>query len=603
MKKKNNHQNLESSTANSRAMPVILKDKFGIKPVVYIPVLYACVLLIIVIVIIVIQFRQGGEFIAVQSVPNGAAVYVDDNYVGKTPLKTFQIHGSHNLVISLPYYSILEEKFIAKKKILFRRFFPKTFNTVLLPKTIHTNTRLLPPTTSLPYFFPFDNSKENLIANTISQISSWNTSNAQTGRYIIPPILEQNLDNIAISETQILAEMTNSLNTIDYANIENLMYITQSILYESLPYLANTAPLPNTAAFQFSPQLQYWITTYESLQKKPSYLQFIKTYQNKEEVLYKNRQLNNFYQVVSVKKIIHTWKISTSNITSSAPFTDKNNKHTHKTILGLEFAKVPSQTVYYAQKSLQQVAPLDPIHYYMEVINNDERKNIVDFSKDNAILEIEVPAFYIMTGEITQENFAEFLFNVNLSIEEWKEMSKIHVSLDHIQNHFLDYNPNAYPTRPLRYITWYDAKAYTNWLNNKMQSLGYYAAMPNEYQWQAATLTYPEKGTLNQYPNYIPRTPSSKKPVLLGNLWEWGNSWYSPSPQYSNFDGPLYGSEKHIFGGSYVTQSNIQVEEIPIYRSRNTAYIPRWATAYVGFRIIVYAKTSNKHFSRYYTSP
>ena len=522
----------DASISIEKAVPrITLKPIVGIKPFVYIPIFYAILFALIIFVLSYITLvSRAGAYIKITSNPIGAAVSIDNHYYGSTPITILRPKGTYNVAVSLPYYTTHTNEFTIKNKFIVRRLFPKRIQAKLTPLAYTPNT------------------ENTIVSDTIIQLSSWNISNTQTQRYTIPSVLKDTFR--MLSESQANIEKSSP-------DINNILTITHDLLYEALPYLAHE-------------QYTTWQDEYEALTATSSYNTLL---QNTPKLVQQSSIMKAFYNHITQSSTT-TYELSASNTPSILSGT--------LTLEGLTFYPVPSHTIYYKQMPLEGATKLQPIQEYMEYHNSHDivRNNNTNY------LTITVPSFFIMDSEVTQQQFARFLEARNMSITEWKEQMDIYVSPHYKESHFLDYNPTLHPKRLLRYITWYDAYEYVQWLNTTLQAQGYMASLPNEYEWNAAVRTYPQKGMLNNLPDYIPEYHDNEEPVLLGNLWEWGNSWYSPYPQYSSYQGPHYGSDKHIFGGSFVTKDS-DLSEIQSYNSRNMAQMPDWATPYVGFRIII----------------
>ena len=143
-------------------------------------------------------------------------------------------------------------------------------------------------------------------------------------------------------------------------------------------------------------------------------------------------------------------------------------------------------------------------------------------------------------------------------------------------------DPTRAPNIPAGTPSWYDAKAYCQWLGQKSRMP---FDLPTEAQWEYAArsrgLAVPfatDTGFLDKGRNYGKRVdgipigfpiPIRKHPPnplglydMTRNVYEWVNDWYDPdyyqhSPEH-NPPGPQSGSEKVLRGGSNVGTANYE---------------------------------------------
>lgn len=96
------------------------------------------------------------------------------------------------------------------------------------------------------------------------------------------------------------------------------------------------------------------------------------------------------------------------------------------------------------------------------------------------------------------------------------------------------------PTAPVCHLSYYEADAYATWSGYRL---------PTEHEWEhAATQSAPKPasvdGTFLEDPNHHPaalRTPPAPGALgqMLGDVWEWTSSPYTPYPKYRPFEGEL----------------------------------------------------------------
>ncbi|MDR2537608.1 MAG: SUMF1/EgtB/PvdO family nonheme iron enzyme [Treponema sp.] len=105
---------------------VHLKPVLGVKPGVYLSALYVFTFLVICFCALVLPgLAKPGMVFALESEPAGAAVRVDDVYIGTTPCNVFVPHGAHQLTMTLPGFAPHEWSVIAERRVFASAFFPR----------------------------------------------------------------------------------------------------------------------------------------------------------------------------------------------------------------------------------------------------------------------------------------------------------------------------------------------------------------------------------------------------------------------------------------------------------------------------------------------
>lgn len=117
--KKNN------TTGSSSDDTVKLRPLLGIRPGVYLTVLYALIIGVILFFILLYPgIKEPGGQLSVTSEPQGAAVRVDGVYRGTTPTGFFVSRGSHSVDLVMPGFVDLHKSITMGSRIFASRFFP-----------------------------------------------------------------------------------------------------------------------------------------------------------------------------------------------------------------------------------------------------------------------------------------------------------------------------------------------------------------------------------------------------------------------------------------------------------------------------------------------
>ena len=105
---------------------VHLKPILGVKPGVYLSALYLFIFFIICFCTLVWPgLAKPGTVFALESEPAGAAVRVDDVYMGTTPCDVFIPQGAHQLTLALPGFAPQERSVMAERRVFASAFFPR----------------------------------------------------------------------------------------------------------------------------------------------------------------------------------------------------------------------------------------------------------------------------------------------------------------------------------------------------------------------------------------------------------------------------------------------------------------------------------------------
>ena len=115
-------EKMETKT-ETEEVSVVLKPILGIRPGVYLTVLYA---IIVALVAFLVFFNPGlrhrGAYLSVTTFPAEATVKVDGVYAGSTPTTIFLKKGSHDIEVSKPFYTPVTVQRQVRGRVFFTLF-------------------------------------------------------------------------------------------------------------------------------------------------------------------------------------------------------------------------------------------------------------------------------------------------------------------------------------------------------------------------------------------------------------------------------------------------------------------------------------------------
>jgi formylglycine-generating enzyme required for sulfatase activity len=159
---------------------------------------------------------------------------------------------------------------------------------------------------------------------------------------------------------------------------------------------------------------------------------------------------------------------------------------------------------------------------------------------------LSLPKFYIDRREVTNREYKKFIdASGHRPPSRWTNRSY----------------PANEESHPVAGVDWYDANDYCQWAKKRL---------PTEEEWEKAARGSdgrlypwgnefdPSKGNLSTDPAIFGRAaavgqyPSGRSPYgvedMIGNVWEWTDSWYLPYPGNEKFD-PNYGMKARVVRG------------------------------------------------------
>lgn len=527
---------------------VKLKPVFGLKPGLYLTLLYA---VIIVLIIFFTLFYPGisknGSYIKFLSTPREASVWVDNAFKGITPCEVFVEQGEHTIEFRKAFY---------KTESINKKIEGRIFGTILFPlrATIKVNITI--------------EDYNGLLEYAKKDFTEWGMLNEFVSNYHLPPILSKT------------AEASRDLKTDDNINklydlIKTAAYFTdtRAELQELIKALIVTETrgrvIDSGSIASLIKKIKQFINEHDNF---PYWLIYAlpKNLQDDESGLTQKDIIgSDWFQEFNKNHLSELEEISTDNPGGT----------TGKIILNTIGLRLIPGGTYFSGNDLAHHNRLNMYFPYPVTVNS----------------------FYISETEITNSQFYRFILEnpgwSKNNLENLIEEGKVTV------NYLSDWNNNSYiegmENYPVLYVSYYAAEAFCRWLDSKLPSSlqNYTVRLPYESEWEWAAASNGEdifeNAVLNQ-PGVIQESGYSKAGKfgikdLIGNAWEWCGEYYFPvknllaslNPEKNNNTHDLTGSEMIVKGGSYANAK----DDISVFTRGSQP--PDWCTEYLGFRIAV----------------
>jgi len=220
------------------------------------------------------------------------------------------------------------------------------------------------------------------------------------------------------------------------------------------------------------------------------------------------------------------------------------------------------------------------------------------FDNEKWAHDVDLHTFQIARATVTQSEFLRFVEDGGYSRSElwsteswaWRERAQANHPIYWIRNpdrgwmrrHFDKWIPLE-PDRPVANISWFEAYAYCRWAGRRL---------PTEFEWEAAAAGIPivSSANLDWAANGccdVSSHPDGDSAYgcrqMIGNVWEWTDSNFTPYPgfsedPYKEYSSPWFGTHKTLRGGAWATRSRLI--RVP-YRN---FYTPDRRDIWAGFR-------------------
>jgi formylglycine-generating enzyme required for sulfatase activity len=527
----------EAESVDPQSVNIRLQPIAGIPPRVYVPLAYAVSILLILFVIFVLPgITRHGSLVRFQSVPESASVYVDGKRVGATPTEVFVRSGEREIRISRPHFADWEDT---------RHIRGRLFGSLFLARRAELRAELQ------------IEDVESLAESGLADFAAWSRAGRATAQYQFPPVysdLSRDLLAAGLDRDELAAYFRSLSRT-------GLLHVgSESVLSD---FVEGTLRLSGAGGALSSGGLARTVEL------------FIQA-MNESELAGAMLLLDALPDPAADKIEQSSWFAALLEAESPSGLADSEQSFA-STEPADRYATLGSWDLDVAE------APLTLAPGRFVPVRGGEL-SLTPFSN-----ELSLSSFFLLDRELTQGDFAVFVADEM----RWAPANRdALVEAEHADRSYLsDFNPEAHPNRPLRYVSAEAARAFAEWASGQLpdELSNYRLRLPTEWELEYAARLNGSLGVF-RHGSAVPQDVSGRSRGdlgaydLVGNLWEISSSWYRPhgrgfaeQARRSSFPG----SEWSLFGGSLANAR----EDIG-YATRG-GIAPGASSPFAGFRLVL----------------
>ncbi len=524
--------------------PVRLKPLFGMPPAKWVPLSYLALLITLLFAFLVLPgILSHGSLLVIESLPPGAAVEIDDIYVGATPVEEFVASGEREILVSIPGYTAEALIVDVPGRIVGSLFFPRRYELTL----------------SLSVDGP-----DAVLSTAFESFTAWSYTGDPNAQYQFPPILSTAVEGLAF-----LGEAPPSREILLRGSLD----VTSDVLAKDLVSAAFRsdagAGVPTGASVADT------ATAIAGLAASNPALHFLAASIASGGVL---------------ERIVATdWYAdrTAGKTTSVLPYTregdvDYSGGGRRIEAEGMTYYEVPATVLVMGttrdDPSAVGLLPPHTVRIDSHFVGRTEvtRGQYLAFVRENAGWGLGALDALVQSGLVSTDYLADWVNDP----------------------------PSLDDPLPVVNVSAYAAEAYADWVTSRLpESLsGYRARLPYEAEWEwaaeyAAAANYP--GVFLQAgrdgPAAVASLPGGPVPIfdLAGNVWEWNaNSFHRASyvvdpPQHApvpRIEPESRFAHRSVRGGSW---ANLPGTVSPTTRGSQPVW---WCTPYLGFRLVLVEK-------------
>jgi hypothetical protein len=516
-------------------LTVTLRNHLGIRPQVYVPLIWGVILVAVLLSVLVIPgVRHPGEEVTITSVPEGAQIEVDDQHRGTTPATIFMAEGMHDIVITAGTAAKRVEAEIGRR-VVGSLLFPKrrTYNVVLDDPEIET-----------------------AIQSGVAEFARWSLMGEPSAQFQYAPVGHDTARRLWASE-EIRNGSPHGRNELNRFRRDLVSHAAQwqtRDLMAATMRVAAPGALPTPGSI--SETVQYFI------------------------------QLDN--DSTSFARLV--WDLTPADEVFRAPLTDTawaERRIDELSTALLAGSLAPDERAI----PVARVIELQGIRFSRVPAGSYILGYPLRDESDQGVPVSFPQAFWIQDRELTRGDFARFVRQE----PHWAPENRSQlVAEELVQSEYLSDWPPEWDTafatgsagsEPLRYVSWYALDAYVSWLNEVSTGTapgmdGSRFVLPSAAHWEYGAFLNGLGGPSVVSDGGGPEPVRDRSPGALdiydleGNLWEWTSDWHAH--HYRTFP-PTAGDQRIVAGGSFATGET--------GHNLMGAQPPNWTTPFLGGRL------------------
>ncbi|WP_455381733.1 SUMF1/EgtB/PvdO family nonheme iron enzyme [Salinispira pacifica] len=551
----------ESGSADER---VVLKPFLGMKPGVYLTVLYSGILaLILFFVLFYPGIHAYGAQVTFSSNPTGASVLVDGIRVGATPITVFVKAGTHSVIIRKPYFTDYQKQASVPGRLFGSLFVPAR-------RSVQAELDL--------------SGKAPMMEHAASAFASWALIGEAHGQYQFPPVLTETVKDLYSGKKGQDRKPSSAADLLDASllQVQSPTLLRDYLAAELLDSSKGGAAGP----YQLLTLFTKIIHLEKNTQAFPLWLSVVLS----SEAESKYRQ-SDWYKnfVAGYGRSLTLAPGASGSLPLPGPAA--------VSVDGIAFRGIPGGSFIMGREDSSQTST-DPLLVPSRV---------------------SVKSFYIMETEATRAMFARFL----AANPGWRPSARAELtSRGLVDGSYLSGwgNTGSYPAGsgdlPVTDVSYAAAAAFAGWLNARLPAYlsGYVVRLPSEAEWEYAARLDDATTQEGVFQDTYPASGRGAQPAgtgaagrlgihdLLGNVWEWTADWYRPAGpalalKGATGDNPAGGialgagaaaempaAHRTVKGGSFANRSD------SLSAATRGSLPPDWCTPYLGFRLVIAAR-------------
>ena len=551
-KKKNDEPLPDFSDVHVKLKPIL-----GVKPVVYLSVLYGLIVFAVLFLLLFYPgIRRNGTRAAFTSVPEGCGVWIDGDYRGATPCRVFVERGSREVEIRHAYF---------ESAVSTVEFGGRIFGSLFVPRR-----------TRMRYVLEVADA-EGLARWTAGDFAAWGMLRQFSHDKQLPRSLSEAARALASAgeRGQARSLLQGAALFVD-SPMELKELIRAALAAESGGGLTSALSLQrvmaDVAAFAAeNPGFPIWAATALPARRNLESDSLSLVAETILENPWFDRAISSYLGGLAEAQAAGAAVGGTG---GPAPGSGVERADGVQTAAGHAFHPVPSG-------SFLSGVPLE------------------DADEVYFPYPARVDGFFLGEAEVTNRQFAAFVQDV----PQWASENRDRLAEQDLATdaYLADWDAGGYPAGegdlPVVNVSYHAAAAYCRWLTAQLpvRLSAWEARLPTEEEWEWAARIGGEQGAANLRGSGGPEPSAAAAENglgirhLAGNVWEWCTNWYYPrknlmSTAASSAEAGFGGAERVVKGGSWANES---AEIEPYVRGSQPA---SWCTPYLGFRVVLARK-------------